>query len=347
MNGLLIGTGEGITSRSVYFTRGYGEAAAITDGGRWTILSTADGSWQLPLVLVPAPYGDGFEARSPYGYAGIHIDPAIGTGEAQRLWRESIEVLRGLDVVTVFLRFSPLDVGSALRARDLEGLTVRHVSDTVLVSTADADSVWNALRGRARTAIRKARAAGMTAELRPATADDLSSGSAFRRLYEGTMARVGAADRYYFADDYYRALLDGLGEDLLVCTVRDAAHGPVAASLVMVDGDGLHYHLSGSTPEGARAGANNLLIWQILSDASARGLRHVHLGGGVSNADSLFRFKESFGGAIVPFHIGSAVIDPVEYDRLVSRRAAERAVPVSALVDSGYFPGFRATEAAG
>lgn len=345
MSGLPIGTDVVASPPSVYFGRGYGEAAALPDGGRWTTLSTPDGSWQLPVVLVPAPYGSGWEARSPYGYTGIHVDPALDAADAHRLWRESVDQLRAWGVVAVFLRFSPLDPASATRAAALDGLRVRHVADTILVPTTDEQSIWSGLRGRARTAIRKATSSGMTAELRPATADDVSPGSAFRRLYERTMARVDAADLYYFEDDYYRALLDGLGEDLLVCTVVDADGEPAAASLVMADRDGLHYHLSGSTPDGARAGANNLLIWRILVGAADRGLRHVHLGGGVSKGDSLFRFKESFGGASAPFHIGSAVIDPAEYRRLVEQRAAERGVPVSALEASGYFPAFRATEA--
>lgn len=347
MSDVLIATEPATAAPSVYFTRGYGAAAAIPDGGRWIALTTSDGSWQLPLVLVPTPSGVGWEARSPYGYTGIRISPLLRPAEVDRCWRESLRLLEERGVVSVFLRFSPLDTGSAGRAASLDGLTVRHVSDTVLVPTPGEEAVWDGLRGRARTAIRKARAAGMTAELRPAAADDVASGSAFRRLYEGTMARVGAADLYCFADDYYRSLHDGLGDDLLVCTVTDAEGRTVAASLVLVDDESLHYHLSGSTPEGARAGANNLLVWRILSGAVARGRRQVHLGGGVSREDSLFRFKESFGGSAVPFHIGSAVIDRAGYDRLAEHRARELGVDVSALESTGYFPAFRAKVEAG
>jgi len=327
---------------SVYFSRGYGEAG-LDGAKRWMCVVDPDGRWILPVILSPIRDSEKLEAISPYGYAGIYVDPSLSDAEVDERWSATEQLLRDSGVVSLFLRFAPFDEGSAARSARLGGLAVRAVSETILVATRSEDDVWAALRGRARTAIRKAASAGLTASFRTATADDVAAGSPFRRLYEWTMSRVDAAPDYLFPQDYYDGLLSGLGDALKVCTVSGPGGEVVAACLIMADEETFHYHLSGSDPEGAQAGANNLLIWEVLRAAVAEGKTRVHLGGGVTPGDSLHRFKESFGGEALSFRVGSAVIDEEEYRGLVDRRAAELGATPDELLASAYFPAFRAT----
>jgi lipid II:glycine glycyltransferase (peptidoglycan interpeptide bridge formation enzyme) len=215
--------------------------------------------------------------------------------------------------------------------------------DTILVPVdLGPDAAWTAMEGRARTAVRKAEKVGMTSGMRPVVPEDLVATSAFRRLYESTMARVGSTSKYLFADEYYTQLLDNLGQDLLIAEVCDAGGAVVACSLVMTHRDRVHYHLAGSSPESARMGANNLLVWNIVRWAAEQGKAIVHLGGGVTTDDSLFAFKKSFGGQRAEFWTGTAVLDEDRYRQLVERRSAHLGVPTQSLYSSPFFPLYRA-----
>ena len=319
----------------VYFTAGYGIAAAANRGGSWRSAHWED------RILLPYIVSDG-DAASPYGYSGIHVGGDCTAADLARFWHLAGEIWREQGVVSLFLRFSPLDEPSALSAAGLEDLTVIRRGETVTVPVEHgADRVWTAMEGRSRTAVRKAEAAGLTAGIRPARPDDLRDGAPFRRVYADTMRRVGSRPGYLFPDAYYVALLDGLGEGLWIAQVNRPDGAVLAASLVLVHRDRVHYHLSGSTPAGAASGANNLLVWTILRWAADHDRSVVHLGGGLAGDDGLFRFKRSFGGRVTPFRTGSAILDPPAYRRLVEHRARELGCTPRHLDENGFFPAYR------
>lgn len=328
-------------SPSVYFTAGYGQATVAGSATEWVNLQAVEGNWQMPLTINALESGD-FEASSPYGYSGIFSSSGISAATLSDLWDEAKEELRNRGVVSLFLRFAPFDLESVERSRGLVGLTLAHVSNTIIVPTADSDSIWSNMQGRARTAVRKAERLGMLGSVQPATDEDLLEASPFRTLYENTMRRVQAAAHHYYPDAHYTLLRAALGDALQVATVRNSDGDVAAAALIMVDKNVVHYHLSGSNPVDARNGANNLLLWTILQWSANRGSLLVHLGGGVSNEDSLYKFKASFGGTALPFTVGKAIINPGRYDALVKERAHVLGISQRTLELSNYFPSYRA-----
>ncbi|HEY0697025.1 MAG TPA: GNAT family N-acetyltransferase [Micromonospora sp.] len=326
---------EGVRLPDVYFTAGYGHAAATMDGGSWRI-SHCEERILVPYVVRDIPAG-GRDAISPYGYSGVHVDPTCDPVQVGAFWRAALAHWRDAGLVTMFLRFSPLDPYSVEVVRELPGVRLSGPRTTVTVPVdRGAPHAWTAMEGRSRTAVRKAARAGMDAVIRPASTADTVAGSPFRRLYEQTMRRVGSAPGYLFSDTHYRRLSDGLGKDLLIVEVRGRDGEVVSAALVLRHADRAHYHLAGSRPEAAREGANNLLVWTILEWAADSGCRQVHLGGGVRPDDGLFQFKRSFGGERTRYWTGGVVIDPARYDRLL---AATGVGPAGA---ADFFPGYRA-----
>lgn len=319
----------------VYFTAGYGMAAASTKHGRWEALHYED-RLLLPYVVASID-DDHLDAASPYGYAGIHVAPGSTEHDLAQFWRLVQEHWRDLGLVTMFFRFSPFEPVVAL-----EGTRTTHAGDTVTVPVdGDPGALWDGMEGRSRTAIRKARSLGYTATVRPARATDLHGGSSFRTLYEQTMRRVGSRAGYLFGDGYYAKLLDGLGPSLLIAEVFNEAGTVSAAALILRHRDRVHYHLAGSDPEAARRGANNLLLWTVLHWATRTGARLVHLGGGLRADDNLFKFKRSFGGRRTQFWTGGVVVDERAYDELVERRAVLGGQSPGELTGTGYFPAYR------
>ncbi|SCL24036.1 Acetyltransferase (GNAT) domain-containing protein [Micromonospora rhizosphaerae] len=324
----------------VYFTPGYGAAVASAEGATWHLAHASD---RMMVPYLVRPVADGIsDAASPYGYSGVHINPDIPRSEVNRVWSLLLEHWRDSGLVTVFLRFSPLEPGSVEVMRTLGLVPMTRRADTVTVAVSQGSgTTWDRLAGRCRTAIRKARRVGMEASVRPVEEADLTAGSTFRRLYERTMTRVGSSPSYIFPDRYYRMLLDGLGKALLIGEVRDRDGMVVASTLLMQHADRVHYHLAGSDTAAARSGANNLLLWTVFEWAANCGYAWVHLGGGVRADDSLFQFKRSFGGARTEFWTGSLVLDKARYDALVAQHAARLDRPPTELLDSGFFPAYR------
>ncbi|MFK3980862.1 GNAT family N-acetyltransferase [Micromonospora sp. NPDC050397] len=326
----------------VYHTSGYGTAAASTEPGTWQLAYVAD-RILLPYVVRRLDDGTGAaDAVSPYGYSGIHVDPATAPGELARFWDRAVAHWRDQGLVTLFLRFSPLDPASVAAVRQLGTVELTRRADTITVPVNQGGTaIWAGMEGRSRTAVRKARNAGLEGGIRAADLDDLVAGSPFRELYEQTMNRVGSAPGYHFPDGYYRRLRDGLGKALLIAEVRDPAGTVVASSLVLHHRDRVHYHLAGSDQRAVRDGANNLLLWTILDWAARSGASVVHLGGGVRADDGLFQFKRSFGGIRTPFWTGAVVLDDARYASLLAAHARTLGRTVDELRDSGYFPGYR------
>ncbi len=327
----------GLGSPDVYFTPGYGRAARLTEGGDWILLEGFDGAWQVPLILRILDDGT-TDAISPYGYSGVYASPSLSDAQIQAAWAATVITLRELGVISVLLRHSPL----VRQAADLPGLLpILSGHPTIVLEPVDHESSWNGLEKRCRTKIRKALKNGYTGTVRQACGQDTRTGSDFRRLYEGTMRRVDAADLYFFDDAYYAALLAGLGTDLLIAEVTDPAGAVVSASLLMRHADRIHGHLAGSNPDDAGMGTNNLLKWVVVEHALDQGLRQFHLGGGVSAGDSLFRFKQSFGGRELEFSVSGLVIDDEAYRDQVKLRAKECDTTEDDLLASGYFPAYR------
>lgn len=330
-----------VASSSVYFSKEYGEATVVGRAGGWINLSALDGRCQIPLILTPLESG-GFEASSPYGYSGIYASPDVSEGSLAATWANALEVLRLHGVVSVFLRYPPFGDGTEDRFRELSEMALENVSGTISVLTPDSASVWSAMQGRARTAVRKAERLGMSSSVETASPAALEVGGAFRTLYEGTMRRVDAASHHFYSDSYYEMLSDFLGDRLQLVTVRNAEGIVVAAALVLVDDNIVHYHLSGSNPVEARNGANNLLIWALLRWSADNGYASAHLGGGTSAEDSLYKFKASFGGASLQFTVGKVIVNPERYWALVAAKAAALGCSTDDLIATKFFPAFRA-----
>jgi serine/alanine adding enzyme len=326
----------GLTPPDIYFAPGYGRAEEVNGAGDWFSLVAYDGLWQLPLHLRSS--SDGTDAVSPYGYSGVYASTRLTAADRRAAWSGARAELAARGVLSVFLRQSPL-IPSPFDAPPGELVVSEHA--TVVVDTKDEDSAWHAMEGRSRTSIRKAGRSEFCSEVRSATAEDLAPGSDFRNLYEAAMGRRAAAERYLFNDAYYNALRHALGSELLIGKTTDSVGRLVAAALFMRHAGLLHYHLAGSEPEAGRAGATNQLMWRAIEWASEHGVSRFHLGGGVSNRDSLFKFKRSFGGTVLSFDAFGVVLDEAGYRTAVESRAAKLSTPVSVLLESNYFPRFR------
>jgi len=159
----------------------------------------------------------------------------------------------------------------------------------------------------------------------------------FIEIYKGTMDRRQASGFYYFPDTYYRDLAKGLGRGMAIVIAR-AEEQPVAAAIFFADGKYAHFHLSGSTDEGRRLHSSAVVILKGAEWARTRGCTRLHLGGGVAPNDSLFMFKDTFGGKTFEFYSLRIVADQARYSDLLRRRMGAGA----GALRPNFFPEYRA-----
>ena len=323
---------DGSPTPDVYYRPGY--CGAYEAAGYGKAVAVATEGALFPLLLRPLPFEqEGFDAATPYGYGGVALrgsDPVKTTDLRQlRDWCVSN------GVVSCLLRLHPLLGGSEqLSVVDESELEIRDHGPTTAVDPRRIDPDTRRLEGMS-----KGRKADLTIARRELTLEWSSNEDAleeFRRVYDGTMGRLGAGEFYVFPLEYYRALAEGLGEKVAVALARRGDE-VVGGALFLADRRFAHYHLSGTTGVGRELKAGTLLVHSGAERAAEQGTELLHLGGGTSGADSLFAFKKSFGGETYTYSFATLVADRRRYDALVARRS-EEPEPLR----PGFFPAYRA-----
>lgn len=320
-----------LPTTDVYNTPDYGLTAELIDGGTWECaIDDSSGSY-FPYLKRAIDGSDAglYDIVSPYGYGGVsHYGGIDLTAFRRAFFSESRE--RGL--VAEFLRTNPFDYPS-------EKLSDLCVDDYTPHTTfgvtfdVDADEYFAAAEGRHRTAVRKALRTGVNVSER-----DLSSivdpQSPFRVMYSETMERVGAQSRLKLDTDYFDRL-QRLGPSRGFVSEAVSESGEVlAASIFLTHGSRVHYHLAGSTSEGQRLGATNLLIdWVVRNRLPPRG--QFHLGGGVASGDGLEKFKRSLSNRQLEVYLCRTTVNQSAYAQLC-RDAGKNSY------SAGFFPAYRA-----
>ena len=184
------------------------------------------------------------------------------------------------------------------------------------------------IRPRLAEQIRANDRAGWAVDRVPGPESAAADRDAFAAAYEQTMRRADAAERYFFARDYFDAALSFDASWLLV------ARGPegIGAAAIAAVSDGiLHYYLGGTADSARDASPFKNVVVAMLDLADELGLP-LNLGGGVTPGDGLEEFKRGFANSDLPFRTHEVVCDAGEYERLSAGREPD-----------GFFPAYRAS----
>ncbi len=264
----------------------------------------------VPLIVRELEGSKLADAISPYGYPGGSVD---GDGEPadpdQVDWSAT-------GLVSIFARerlgAEPWLAGGVERSRVL-------VHDPAKPRE---------LRPRLGEQIRANERDGWTVEAIPGPETAAADRDAFAAAYEQTMTRARAAERYFFAREYFDAVLS-FERSWLVAARREGEVG--AAAIAGISDSILHYYL-GATADAAReASPFKNVVASMLDLADELGLA-LNLGGGVKAGDGLEAFKRGFANAELPFVTHEVLADRDEYRRLAPGAAEP----------GGFFPAYRA-----
>jgi Acetyltransferase (GNAT) domain len=262
----------------------------------------------LPLVVRAIPGSELRDGISPYGYPrGERRGPApSGTGID---WS-------GTGLVSAFVRErlgEPTLAGGRERSR---------------VHVADPEQPRKS-RMSDRQQIRRNESRGY--ELRRVSGPDTNEDdrAAFLDVYEQTMRRTGAAERYLYDRRYFDEILASERTWLFSCEAP-GDEGVAAAAIAGLSDGFLHYYLSGTVDQHLSNAPSKNLIAAVIDFAEELGVP-MNLGGGVRPGDGLEEFKRGFANRELPFHAHELVCDPDAYGRLSAGRE-----------DADFFPAYRA-----
>jgi hypothetical protein len=265
-----------------------------------------------PLVVREIPGADGLlDAVSPYGYPGF----AAPAGPR-------------LDVAEV--DFGPTRLVSAfIRHRlgadpPLTGSQARNV-----VQIADP-ALPRKSRPSDRRQIRRNERSGYAVEVVPGAEVSPERRDAFVAVYEQTMRRTEAGDRYFFGAEYFERLLSS---PLAWLALAFEPGGQLAAGSLATQSDGMvHYYLSGTAD--AQLGDSPMKnVVSALVDFAAERELPLNLCGGISPGDPLEEFKRGFANRTEAWRTSEIVCDQPAYERLSAGREP-----------GGFFPAYRAPQ---
>ena len=114
----------------------------------------------------------------------------------------------------------------------------------------------------------------------------LTDASLARREQRGEQVEAGGQS------STWKALLDARAGSLYQAHLG----GEVLSSILVLKArDGAYYHSAGTSPEGMRLGASQLLVLEVATRLAAEGLSVFNLGGAEPASEGLHRFKTGFG----------------------------------------------------
>jgi lipid II:glycine glycyltransferase (peptidoglycan interpeptide bridge formation enzyme) len=267
----------------------------------------------------------------------VHVRRAVRAGalrpEDGRAFVEAFAAsCREQGIVAEFAHLNPWSVPDA--ALDAGGVEVNR--DVVYVDLRwGEERIWKeSFTSDARRATRRSWDAGVTVR-RASTPADVRE---FHRLYELTMERRDALDRYRYPVEHFLALFETMPRNAWFALAEHEGRA-VAGGLFLESGDDVYWHLSAADLAQAALRPVNAYVHEAVRWAARAGKHRLLLGGAYRAGDGVHRFKAGFSPLRVAFRTYQRVHDPETYRASTSAWSMHhggREPP------QGYFPAYRA-----
>lgn len=254
-----------------------------------------------------------YDLETPYGYGGFLMEGTFTEWIRKNFESRIMEYARVNKIVSQFVRFYPVYRNDIPYAQ-LSNSKVVYLKDTIYIDTTKEDIMLQ-MDSKNRNMVRKAKKRGVTiCHDKGENLDD------FIRIYENTMKQDHAAAYYYFERKYYEYLIEHMQDNIeFFYSVYDGKR--IGAAIFFYNQEYMHYHLSGLYPEYRTLAATNLLLYEAARWACEKGIRLLHLGGGMEADDSLFGFKKQFNkDGRLPFYVGRTIYNQNAYEKLLLMR---------------------------
>lgn len=274
-----------------------------------------------------------FDTITPYGYGGVVFEGEVNDRTVQQFWNDYTLKMNEIGVVDDFVRYHPvLQNAEPLRCFS----DIVDLGKTIAIDLTSPEIIWENFTSKKRGKIRKAEKNG----IKVLHGQGMDLFEKFMPIYNSTMDKDEAAGYYYFDKSFYEAIHNELNDNYeMFYAIKD---DKVIMMAIMLYCNGqMHYHLSGSLVEYRNLEANNLVLYHAALWGHSKGLKTLHLGGGVgSGNDALFEFKKGFNRQEdCQFSIGRQIFNHEKYKKLIEERIKG---DIEFNPDTTFFPAYRA-----
>jgi len=294
---------------------------------------TDEGRVLYPILVRPIPDASGFvDLIDPYGYGGPFVLRGDRYAVAEAFWRAFERWATEIQGVSLFGRPSLFE---AVRLPWPPGRLESSGHHIVLDLTPSLETLWTGARHKVRKNVKRARRSGITVTIE----HDGSHLSEFVDLYESTLRRRNAHQRYYFGRHRFQRLVDEAPGTFAFVHAWNARGEMVSTELVLTGAHRLYSFLGGTKQSAFADRPNDLLKWQIIEWGKESGRTHFVLGAGAQPDDGIYAYKHAFAPqGEAPFHLARWTLNPAASHRLVAERASreEGWTP-----RDGWFPAYR------
>lgn len=253
-----------------------------------------------------------FDWSTPYGYGGPLSNKLFTLSQQRAFKKELFYLAKSRNVVSQFIRFHPLLKNHLICNNVIENT---YVKDTIFINMDTKDNLFIQMDSKNRNMIRKAIKNNVIIKH-----DKGKYINDFINIYNETMKRDNASPFYYFPKAYYQYIKNSMSNEVEYFYAFKN-NVMIAASIFFYSDKFMHYHLSANLLEYRKYAPTNLLIYTAANWGREKGLKQLHLGGGLNLDDSLFHFKKQFNKeGKINFYIGGNIFDIDIYEKLLKLR---------------------------
>lgn len=265
-----------------------------------------------PFIKREVPYGENklYDIVTPYGYGGpILLGEKMNIGE---FYKHFNDYCHNNHIITETVRFHPLYRNHKYCKQVMD---VQYIRQTTSVNLSlPLDTIRGNYTSMNKRNINKASKKGLSCYVADKSQENIE---VFVEMYKETMDRNKASDYYYFNKSFFMEQLknNDLSQSFILFTKYE--NEVIAGTIVLIGQDFAHYHFGASRTSYLDLKPNNILFDFMIEFCHSLGLKTLHLGGGYSENDGLFKFKSSFtNNHNHPYFIGKKVHSPDEYEKL-------------------------------
>lgn len=297
-----------------YFSYEYGSLFAKQEKGILLAAYYENDSSSIfyPFIKREVPYGKEkyYDIVTPYGYGGP-ILVGVKTNIVN-FYEHFRKYCISNHIITETVRFHPFYENYKYCEQVMDVQYIRQTTSVDLSVSLDTIRKNYTLMNKRN--IKKAQKIGLSCFIADKSSENIDL---FMEMYKETMDRNKASEYYYFDKSFFLEQVkdNDLSKSFILFTRHESEI--IAGTIVIIGQDYGHYHLGASRTAYLDLKPNNLLFDFMIEFCHSLRLKALHLGGGYSEDDGLFKFKSSFtNNHNHPYFIGKKVHSPDEYEKI-------------------------------
>jgi hypothetical protein len=304
----------------IYFTPEYGKLIEITDNGKWKCIVYNNGEILIPFIEKNIKVNNKkiIHLISNYGYGGIYIEKR----ENLSTFLKQFEIVMATNnYITHFMRFTPyFNINNCIELNNINNSVVYKKTNTygVNFTNKNYESYLKTTHKNHRKSLKKG-LDYLYFKIRLMNDTDTHENSEFQEIYNETMKRVNSSDYYYFKKEYYEGMLFYCKNNIFIAEVLTKKDNEVVASAIIFHWNNkyIHYHLGCSKTAQLSLCPNNVLHDGIIQYGFNHKYELYHVGGGLTDGDSLDKFKQQFSNIKFDYNQCKIIYNLTEYNHLL------------------------------